>query len=71
MERTLRDTDARYQSQLVTIQALLDSLGAQLMQIRTEAERQNIEYADLLDIKTQLEQEIATYRRLLEGEDTM
>ncbi|XP_024428943.2 keratin, type I cytoskeletal 20 [Desmodus rotundus] len=71
LERTLRDTDARYQSQLVTIQALLDSLGAQLMQIRTEAERQNIEYADLLDIKTQLEQEIATYRRLLEGEDTI
>ncbi|XP_036985636.2 keratin, type I cytoskeletal 20 [Artibeus jamaicensis] len=71
LERTLQDTNARYQRQLATIQGLLSTLEAQLIQIRTKAEHQNIKYADLLDIKTRLEQEIATYRRLLEGEDTI
>lgn len=71
LEKTLQDTNARYQSQLAAIQALLNSIEAQLMQIRTDAERQNREYNELLDIKIRLEQEIATYRRLLEGEDIM
>lgn len=69
LEQTLEDTKARYGSQLATIQALLNSLESQLMKIWTDTERQNNEYNILLDIKTRLEQEIATYRRLLEGED--
>ncbi|KAM7068497.1 keratin, type I cytoskeletal 20 [Molossus nigricans] len=71
LEKTLQDTNARYQSQLAAIQALLNSIEAQLMQIRTDAERQNREYNELLDMKIRLEQEIATYRRLLEGEEIM
>ncbi|XP_008833415.1 keratin, type I cytoskeletal 20 [Nannospalax galili] len=69
MELALEDTKARYANQLATIQGLLSSLEAQLMQIRSDAEHQNQEHNALLDIKTRLEQEIATYRRLLEGED--
>lgn len=69
LERTLEDVKARYASQLAVIQEMLSSLEAQLMQIRSDTERQNQEHNALLDIKTRLEQEIATYRRLLEGED--
>uniref|UniRef100_A0A452UUS4 Keratin, type I cytoskeletal 20 n=1 Tax=Ursus maritimus TaxID=29073 RepID=A0A452UUS4_URSMA len=71
LEYTLEDTKDRYSSKLVTIQAVLDNLEAQLAQIRTDMERQSNEYNILLDIKTRLEQEIATYRRLLEGEDVV
>ncbi|XP_029784425.1 keratin, type I cytoskeletal 20 [Suricata suricatta] len=69
LEHTLEETRARYASQLATIKALLNSIEVQLTQIWTDTERQNKEYNALFDIKTRLEQEIATYRRLLEGED--
>ncbi|XP_027802817.1 keratin, type I cytoskeletal 20 [Marmota flaviventris] len=69
LEHTLEDTKARYSNQLASIQGRLSSLESQLMQIRSESERQSNEYSILLDIKTRLEQEIATYRHLLEGED--
>lgn len=69
LERTLEETKARYSNQLATLQGMLSSLEAQLMQVRSDTERQNNEYNALLDIKTRLEQEIATYRRLLEGDD--
>ncbi|KAM9000204.1 keratin, type I cytoskeletal 20 [Sarcophilus harrisii] len=68
-EHALEETNARYGAQLAQIQALISSVEAQLMQVRSDMERQNEEYNALLDIKTRLEMEIATYRRLLEGED--
>lgn len=68
LEHTLQNTKARYHSQLAGIQELIHSLEDQLMKIRAKTESQSTEYNALLDIKTRLEQEIATYRRLLEGE---
>ncbi|NWY06854.1 K1C20 protein, partial [Nothoprocta ornata] len=71
LEDTLAETEARYSQQLAQIQALIASLEAQLRQIRADMAAQSNEYTALLDIKTRLEMEIATYRRLLEGEDSL
>ncbi|XP_046949376.1 keratin, type I cytoskeletal 16 [Lynx rufus] len=69
LESSLEETKGRYCMQLAQIQDLIGSVEEQLAQLRCEMEQQNQEYKILLDVKTRLEQEIATYRRLLEGED--
>ncbi|KFO28516.1 Keratin, type I cytoskeletal 19 [Fukomys damarensis] len=69
LEGTLADTEARYEVQLAQIQALISSLEAQLSSLRADTERQNLEYQQLMGVKSRLEQEIATYRSLLEGHD--
>ncbi|KAM4757149.1 uncharacterized protein ACIQIH_018999 [Cyanocitta cristata] len=69
LEGTLADTEARYGTQLAQLQMLISSVEEQLAELRCDMERQNHEYRVLLDVKCRLEQEIATYRRLLEGED--
>ncbi|XP_071433192.1 keratin, type I cytoskeletal 20-like isoform X2 [Pithys albifrons albifrons] len=70
LEGSVAETEARYNSQLAQIQGSIATLSAQLRQIRADMEAQNHEYSILLDIKTRLEMEIATYRRLLEGEES-
>ncbi|XP_074418145.1 keratin, type I cytoskeletal 20-like [Larus michahellis] len=70
LEDSLAETEAHYNYQLSQIQETVANLEAQLRQLRVEMEGQNNEYCLLLDIKTRLEMEIATYRRLLEGEDS-
>ncbi|XP_074080044.1 keratin, type I cytoskeletal 14-like [Macrotis lagotis] len=69
LENSLEETKGRYCLQLSQIQELISNVEEQLAQLRCEMEQQNQEYKILLDVKTRLEQEIATYRRLLEGED--
>ncbi|XP_074117593.1 keratin, type I cytoskeletal 16 [Sminthopsis crassicaudata] len=69
LENNLEETKGRYCLQLSQIQGLIGSVEEQLAQLRCEMEQQSQEYKILLDVKTRLEQEISTYRRLLEGED--
>ncbi|XP_037665351.1 keratin, type I cytoskeletal 19 [Choloepus didactylus] len=69
LEGTLAETEARFGAQLAHIQALIGSIEAQLSDVRADTERQNQEYQQLMGIKLRLEQEIATYRSLLEGQD--
>lgn len=70
LESTLADTEGRYSAQLAQIQGLIGTVEAQLAELRGDMERQNSEYKILMDIKTRLEQEIATYRQLLEGQES-
>uniref|UniRef100_A0A452GJF3 Keratin, type I cytoskeletal 19 n=1 Tax=Gopherus agassizii TaxID=38772 RepID=A0A452GJF3_9SAUR len=70
LEGTLADTENRYGAQLAQIQHLIGNIEAQLTDLRADMERQNSDYKILMDIKTRLEQEIATYRQLLEGHDS-
>ncbi|KAG8566378.1 hypothetical protein GDO81_013214 [Engystomops pustulosus] len=68
LEDTLSETEGRYGVQLQQLQLVISGIEEQLIQIRSDIERQSQEYRELLDIKTRLEMEIETYRRLLEGE---
>uniref|UniRef100_G1MVR3 Keratin, type I cytoskeletal 19 n=1 Tax=Meleagris gallopavo TaxID=9103 RepID=G1MVR3_MELGA len=70
LESSLADTEGRYGAQLAQIQEMIGSIEAQLAELRADLERQNNEYKMLMDVKTRLEQEIATYRQLLEGQES-
>ncbi|XP_075702382.1 keratin, type I cytoskeletal 19-like [Rhinoderma darwinii] len=69
LENTLEETEATFGSQLAQLQAMIDHIQSQLGQIRSDLERQNHEYKILMDQKTLLEMEIATYKQLLDGHD--
>lgn len=69
LENSLGDTEARYSAMLAGYQNQINMLEAELAQLRASIEQQARDYILLLDIKTRLEQEIATYRSLLENQD--
>ncbi|XP_005986203.1 keratin, type I cytoskeletal 18 [Latimeria chalumnae] len=69
LEESLRDTENRYNMQLMQLNTVIQTLEGELSHVRSDIQRQSLEYESLLNIKVKLEAEIATYRSLLDGED--
>ncbi|XP_073428762.1 keratin, type I cytoskeletal 12-like [Dendrobates tinctorius] len=69
LESSLAEKEGSYCSQIAQIQMAISSVEEQLEQIKNETQCQKSEYEELLDIKVHLEQEIATYQKLLEEGD--
>lgn len=59
----------RYNMEIEALNSILLGLEAELTQLRNNIQQQTQEYESLLNLKMKLEAEIATYRRLLDGED--
>ncbi|XP_068607498.1 keratin 94 [Brachionichthys hirsutus] len=70
LENTLAETEGRYSTMLSCFQNTIHMLENELSNVRANIESQGHEYKMLLDIKSRLEHEIATYRSLLETEES-
>uniref|UniRef100_A0A3B4UVD8 Si:ch211-243g18.2 n=2 Tax=Seriola dumerili TaxID=41447 RepID=A0A3B4UVD8_SERDU len=70
LEGNLGETGQKYSGEMERLQATLSQLEDDLSQLRLDMQRTKTDYEQLLRIKQNLEMEIATYRRLLEGEET-
>ncbi|KAK5909497.1 hypothetical protein CesoFtcFv8_003422 [Champsocephalus esox] len=71
LEGNLAETGHKYSVEMDRLQTTLTQLEDELSQLRLDMQRNKTEYEQLLRIKQNLEMEITTYRRLLEGEETV
>ncbi|XP_034363824.1 keratin-like protein KRT222 isoform X2 [Arvicanthis niloticus] len=69
LENSLQASEQHYQMQLQDLESVIGRLEKELQEVRRGIERQLQEHEMLLNTKMRLEQEIATYRRLLEQEE--
>ncbi|XP_067106638.1 keratin, type I cytoskeletal 18 [Osmerus mordax] len=69
LEGNMGETGQKYALEMERLQATLTQLEDDLSQLRLDMQRNKTDYEQLLRIKQNLEMEIATYRRLLEGEE--
>ncbi|XP_029920449.1 keratin, type I cytoskeletal 18 isoform X1 [Myripristis murdjan] len=71
LEGNMGETGQKYSAEMERLQATLNQLEDDLSQLRLDMQRNKTDYEQLLRIKQNLEMEIATYRRLLEGEEAV
>ncbi|XP_069490631.1 keratin, type I cytoskeletal 19-like isoform X1 [Ambystoma mexicanum] len=69
LERTLEETECNFAVDLQRKQQSIFQLEEELSNLRDQLAQQQNEHQTLLDIKNRLENEITTYRHLLEGDD--
>lgn len=67
LEDTLNDTLGHYSQNVKNHNMAIQQLEAELADVHAQVTRQGAEYQALLNIKSKLEEEIATYHSLLEG----